>query len=367
MTPKSDVPIPVPFAKRWCEVRMRWLPLVVFLGTLGTIALLWRDHVAAPSLMGQAEPVLATVSSYKPGVLTELHVTRFQKVKAGDTLGRVLVAEPRVLESSLAVIRAEIDLLRANQDPIVAQQQNAIDYTQLQLDWMKERAALASVQVSLQLARTELCRTQELFKVKIASAQELDLATATCRGWEEQVDQLNRLVADVSRNMSNLQLTNCPTLTTVSAKPLEAAIAVQEALLRQVEADLSPVVLVAPIDGMVSNVLRHAGDSVVAGEPLIGISSLSPARIVGYMRQPLVQEPKVGMHVEVRMRNARREVGQALVQQVGTQFEPLPDSLVGPVKLACVELALPLEITLPPNLALRSGELVDIAFSTKAD
>ncbi len=78
--------IPVPLSERWRDIRLRFVPGVVFICAVATIVLLWKDHIAAPSMVGQAEPVLSNVSSPKAGVLAELCVTRFQKVKANDII-----------------------------------------------------------------------------------------------------------------------------------------------------------------------------------------------------------------------------------------------------------------------------------------
>src|SRR6267154_2120718 len=159
---KNDSPIPIPLVQRWRDARLRILPVIAFVATCGALMFLWKEHVAGRAMIGQAEPVLSNVSSYRPGVLAELLVGRFQKVKAGDPIGKVLVTDPRILTSSLAVIQAEIDSLRANMKPVLVQQHNAMDYDQLRLDWMKERAQLASARVNLELAETEFHRMDEL-------------------------------------------------------------------------------------------------------------------------------------------------------------------------------------------------------------
>src|SRR4030095_14251041 len=114
--------IPTPLARRVQDARMRLLPVLVFVGVVFLLSVLWRENVAGPTMLGQAEPVLSHVSSYKPGVLTELNFARFQRVKSGDLIGQVMVTDPKILASSLAVIQSEIDLLRANMDPIARQQ-----------------------------------------------------------------------------------------------------------------------------------------------------------------------------------------------------------------------------------------------------
>jgi hypothetical protein len=52
---------------------------------------------------------------------------------------------------------------------------------------------------------------------------------------------------------------------------------------------------------------------------------------------------------------------------VGTQMETIPPALLGPLKLANLELGLPLDISLPANLKIRPGELVDLRFNLRAD
>jgi multidrug resistance efflux pump len=254
-----------------------------------------------------------------------------------------------------------------NMRPVAIQQHNAMDYNRLRLDWMKERAQLATLRVSLQLAETEFHRTEELFGQRITSQQKLDEAKATYEGLQREVEELARLVAEGEQNFQTLQLTNATEITKVSEDPLRAAIAVQESKLRLTEAELSPVALKTPIDGIVSIIYHRSGEAVTAGQPIVSIATLSPVRIVGYLRPPLSEEPRVGARVEVRTRGLRREVGSAQVVEVGTQLEALPPSLLGPLKLASVELGLPIGISLPANLRIRPGELVDVTLQSGAD
>src|SRR5580658_11058359 len=108
MTPPTPGPIPIPWSQRWRDVRLHYFPALIFIAILVLLVLLWKNYASAPTLTGQAEVVPANISSYKPGMLAQLNVNRFQKVKAGDTVGQVLVTDPKILASSLAVIQAEI-------------------------------------------------------------------------------------------------------------------------------------------------------------------------------------------------------------------------------------------------------------------
>src|SRR3954468_19161710 len=121
--------IPVPLKQRFEDLRLRIIPGLTFVTALIGVALLWRHNLSAPTLVGQAEVYQANVSCYKPGMLAQLDVTRFQKVKLGDPVGQVLVTDPKILASSLSVIQSEIEMLRVGLQPIAAQQRTAMDYS----------------------------------------------------------------------------------------------------------------------------------------------------------------------------------------------------------------------------------------------
>ena len=359
MTSAPLTPIPTPLAQRLRDLRLRLLPILALGGCVAVIAVLWHNDISMPQLTGQAEPVLARLSSYKAGTLAALNVVRFQKVKTGEILGQVLASDPKVIEASLAVMRAELEQFRSGFMPASTQQGAAMNYVQLRLDWMRQRVTLATGRVNLQLAEVELRRTQELFNGKIAAQSELDIAQATRDGLRSQVGELEKLIAESEKSIQQIVPADTGDSAKTFADPIPAALAVQEAKLRQMEAEFAPIELRAPLDGIVTAVNHRPGESVTAGEPIIAISSQAPVRIVGYLRSPNLDLAKVGMKVRVRTRNTPRTTGLAQITEVGMQLEPPPLALSSPFKSAN-DLALPLEISLPANLNLRPGELVDL-------
>lgn len=99
-TPRLQ-PIPTPPLQRLQHFKTTFLPGLIFCGALVIIGFLWRDRMAAPTMVGQADGDWANVSSHQAGVLAELRVTRFQKVRAGEPLVKVLNAEPKLAEAQL--------------------------------------------------------------------------------------------------------------------------------------------------------------------------------------------------------------------------------------------------------------------------
>jgi multidrug resistance efflux pump len=121
--------------------------------------------------------------------------------------------------------------------------------------------------------------------------------------------------------------------------------------------------LIAPIDGVVSVLLRHPGETVAAGETVLRITSRKATRLTGYLRQPLPFEPEVGMSAEIRTRGAPRQAAMTKVTGVGGAMEAIPSSLLAAMRLSDKsgpEHALRILFAMPPGLALRPGEHVDV-------
>ena len=365
MSEAAPKPIPIPLRQRWHDIRVHFFPLLIFVGIVFLLVMLWKNYASAQTLVGQAEVVPARKSCYKPGMLAKLTVNRFDKVKAGDEIGEVMLTDPKILASSLAVIQAEIEQIRISQTPIANEQRLAMEYSEVRLHWMAQRAELGAAKADLLVAQADYRRTQDLFKDKIVSERAFDLAKAKADSLQNKVEELATSVEDQGKRVELLQPTNALTIARVSDDPLRALIAVEESKLKLTEAELNPITLRASVDGMIDVIYHRVGEAITAGEPIIGISPASAARIIGYLRPPLLEEPKVGGRVEVRTRGPHRQTAQGKITDIGTQFETLPAALQMPVKLATAELGLPLSISVPSELHIRPGELVDLTLASQ--
>jgi hypothetical protein len=98
----------------------------------------------------------------------------------------------------------------------------------------------------------------------------------------------------------------------------------------------------------------------VAGEPIFSISSPRSQHIIGYLRQPLAFEPKVGDRVSVYPRRPHRTVATAKVIQVGAQMELLTAPLRLRGSVPAMDRGLPVLLDLPAGLNVHPGELVDL-------
>lgn len=125
----------------------------------------------------------------------------------------------------------------------------------------------------------------------------------------------------------------------------------------------NPIPLIAPIEGVITKIHRYPGDTnavVAAGEPIMTITAPRPDRIIAFLRQPLIFDPKPGMKVVIRPRARSRKTFEATIDKVSPQLAPIRGALLPPGQTR-VELGLPIIIEkIPAELALYAGEIVDL-------
>src|SRR3954466_8847080 len=98
-------PIPTPPAQLWRQLRLQYVPVVVFFAGVLAAALIWRHWVSPPTLVAEVESIHADVRSKQAGALAHVKVTPLQVVHAGDVLAEVLITDPRFIQASLSVAR----------------------------------------------------------------------------------------------------------------------------------------------------------------------------------------------------------------------------------------------------------------------
>jgi multidrug resistance efflux pump len=348
-------PIPTPSAQLWRQLRLQYLPVVIFVAGVAGAAMLWTQWVAPPTLVGEAEAVRTELRSGQAGLLANLNIDVLQPVKAGQIIGKVMVNDSKLLDASLGVIQAEIEVLRTTTD---------MNFERLRLDWMSKRVELVSLQSELLQAEATLARVIALHRIKLVTEEQFDQAKNARDAADARLKAQGELIRRLEPGLETLEVNGSRTVPAAAAEGLRAAIKQKEAQLKLIEAQLSPQPLVAPIDGVVTLLFRRTGEVVTAGEPILQISATRSERIVGFLRQPVPLEPEPGMEVIVRTRSFIRRMGTAKVAQVGQQLEPISPSLLAamrlPVTAIPTDLGLRIHITAPAGLALRPGEQVDL-------
>lgn len=348
-------PIPTPSAQVWRQLRLQYLPIVIFAAGVAAAALLWTRWVAPPTLIGEAEAVRTELRAGQAGMVTELAIDVLQPVTAGQVIGRVIVTDSKLLDASLAVVRAEIEVLRTTTD---------MNFERLRLDWMSKRVELVALQSDLHQAEATLARVVALHRIKLVTDEQYEQARNARDAAEARLNAQAELIRQLEPGLQTLDTSDSQSTSVVAAEALRAAIGQKEAQLRLLEAQFSPQPLVAPINGIVTQLFRRSGENVTSGEPILQISATRSERIIGFLRQPLPFEPRPGMEVEVRTRTFLRRIGVARVAQVGQLLEPISPTLLAamrlPVSAIPTDVGLRVHVTPPSGLTLRPGEQVDL-------
>ncbi|HAM73645.1 MAG TPA: hypothetical protein DCM86_18585 [Verrucomicrobiales bacterium] len=343
-------PIPVPPAQRWREFRIQLLPYVIFIAVAIVIAALWKRVVAPVNMVGEVPALQYQVRSLMSGTITDLRVEPFTYVQKGEEIGHVSTIEPQLLEADLAVAKSDLELAQFRTGFSV--EQNVIRLRQLSLDRDNVRAQLERTQADLLNKRAEFDRQKELFKNNLTSKEAYAVAETALQvdivaidGLKKMVDQYDAAVKELDQAApgSSLELTG---------KALQAK-------TNQIVLSHKPISLKAPADGIVTAVLARAGEKVRAGDPLVTVAATNADYIIGYLRQPLGYVPKIDDAVVVRTRATPRASASAKVVQVGGMLDYINPAIVTPDNTR-KEKALPVKISIPPELGLRPGEFVDL-------
>jgi multidrug resistance efflux pump len=348
-------PIPVPLSTRWREFRTRVLPVCTALVVAIAAVLLWRQAGVSGNFPGVAEGIRTTVASPQPAAVRQLIVQPYQVVQVGDPVAVIVPNDPR---TELELLQTELQLARFGVEPSVPEQ-NALAYERLRLELLRMQSELAKDKVDLQRAANQVRRQTPLFEEKLVSEDLFDLAVKTRDSIQAEVHAKSNAVVQMSRRMDELRSLGEPPAR-ARTDPAQVLLSSLGSRHRCAVTNWGPMTLTAPIDGMVSAVLRQAGEHLLAGEPLLVISSHRADRLVGYLRQPYTVRAEIGMQALLSTRewNRRRYLGT--VSQIGAQVEFITNYLAVLRPGALVDAGLPVVIDLPPDTPIRPGEIIDI-------
>ena len=372
--------IPSPPGAAFREFRIAVVPGLVFAAVLVLAVLTWRNYVGPSQLVGEVEAIRSLVSAPQAGQILDLRVSFLQRVSQGEILAILQPTDPRALAAKLELSQSRLELLRESLDARLRQQNNDISYLQLRLDWMSQRTELASLQAQQAYFRSELTRQEQLMNFRqqranpsteaspaqvpssrsVISVAEYQIAQRDLDSLNAQIEERGRLVQELEEGITRLQPEE-RRLEVEIPSAIKVALDFEEKELQLLETQVKPLSVVAPMDGVVSSILRRSGENVVVGEALFTLSGERPERVIAYLRQPLNLELRTNMTVEIRSRALHHDAGLGRILAVGTQLEPiLPQLLPRGTTSNTLEYGLPVLVSLPVGLRVVGGEVVDL-------
>jgi multidrug resistance efflux pump len=343
-------PIPTPASQRWREFRIQVLPFVVFLSVLSGIVYLWNAYVQPVGVIGSAETNMVNVTSLSDGLISELYVERFQNVTNGQLIAVVVNTDPELIRAQIESAQADIKVLAARNSVDVQRTDQSFRQFRQELFALQVEQAKAQVewlQASNDCAREEVLLKQgisDLAKVQALQAKRDALAAAI----QERASQME----DLKKSLEQLG----------EGRKSEDSDAFTDAIEkkgRELELMLKPSKLHAPIGGMVSFVHHVQNERVLRGMPIISISDPETRRIIGYIRQPVLDVPTTNDFARITTRSQPRQNGRGQILHVGAQLEPINPALLAP-DTKRTEVGLPIVVEVPNGLRLVPGEYVSL-------
>lgn len=268
---------------------MRTLPRMALIGgmaalavvVVGAIALLDRPRVAPP-IAGLVRQTEIRIAPEVTGRLSALLVKTGQAVHKGDLLATLDNPE---LAASLGEAKAALAAAQADRDNV---------YAGMRAEEVAIMArSIETAEANLLLARQENVRAVALAARDYASRQQLDERTA----------QLAKTVADLE--LKRAQHAEASAGPTAEERALaDARVALAEATVADLQAQLAKTQLVAPADGVVGVIVAEQGEVVPVGKPVLMLEAGKPW-FAFTLREDALGSLAVGSTVDLTMSGGR--------------------------------------------------------------
>jgi len=352
-------PIRIPWKQRFREIRVRLLPLIVFLSISLVVFFLWEERVRAPGMIGEVVAEKSVISSPERGMLTQFNFNQFDDVNAGEFIGEVVLADPERVQAQMDVILSEIEMIKQSLDPVIDEERNRLNMQGLIVEQMQQRISLAEARLVYRQSQADYERSEQLYEQGLISVQEYELANVALETSQVRVEQKEELIQSIEESLTSIR--DFGDYSTIAERdPIEASIQMQQRRLESLEKELEPRKIYSPASGVVSRVFHRSGEFLESGSRIIEIENREPSYIIGYLRQPFTVEPEVGMRVEIRPRKPGRNFVISHISKLGGHITLIDNHLQRPG--AIYESGLPVQIALAQDedVQFTPGEIVDI-------
>lgn len=337
----------------------------------------------------QVEADVVPIASRVAGTLKTARIHDNQAVKAGDVLFEI---DPEGFDIDIARAEAELEAARANARAADAQVAVVKSSSKGTLSSARAavtgasasahgatstikaaEAAVARAKADLAVAETELGRAQDLIEKDAITRRELDIATQTrdvtraaLAAAQAQLDaardsrsQALARVAEAEGKVAQSAPVDDQVATAEATAALAAArVKAATAALAKAKLDRAHATITAPIDGVVSRLAVHAGQSIKVDQTLVMIVPTT-TYVVANFKETQIAHMKPGNKVDIEL-DAYEGHFEGVVDTIspatGARFSLLPpDNATG--NFVKVVQRVPVKITWhdAPKIALRPG------------
>jgi membrane fusion protein (multidrug efflux system) len=295
------------------------------------------------------------ISPKVSGYLDEVAVDDNQAVHAGQILARI---DDRDYRTSVAGAQANVDSAQA----AIQHLQQQIDQQHLQV--VATQAAVAADQAALTFSRQQEARFASLARTGAGTIQE-------SQQWQADISEkeaaLSRDIAQVGVAQKQIDVFG------TVLDQAKAALAQQQAALRQADLNFSYTTITAPVDGTVGDRTLRVGQYVQAGTDLMEVVPLSAVYVTANYKETQLTDVQPGQPVTITVDTFPDTTVHGVVNSIapasGEEFSLLPpDNATG--NYTKIVQRIPVKITVDPHARLlgrlRPGMSVEPTIDTRA-
>ncbi|TKJ36386.1 MAG: hypothetical protein CEE38_11235 [Planctomycetes bacterium B3_Pla] len=377
------------------RLRLHLLPILVWLGAVACVIGLFSRRSQRFEVLGLAQGQMRQIAATSPARLDSVSVRLFEQVQEGQTLAVLNTVlddeQPRQqLQAELNTVLAEIERLTAQlvptQDTLFAEKADrettrisdsrrfSVDVDNARLDILRLRALVETDKITLEDLAWDVKITEQLVSEQAVAPYELQKTKTRHNALAKKIEENEHLLKQARATLeqalrrSEQYGQSQPHHPSVEGAldVVRKAIKVQEERMNEVLTQIESLdrrealELKAPFGGVVSQILHHQTEVVLAGEPIMTVSEGEVTEIIAYASESQMSLIKEGMAVELIKGSepAKTQIERSEVTYVGPVVEPMPAQLW--LNPNVPQWGRPFLIKAPAQMKLTIGEKVGI-------
>lgn len=367
---------------------LRFLPVLVWVGAVLCVVGLFHRRTARFEIVGIAQPQVRQVAATCRARLISVPVQLFDKVNEGDTVAVLsVVLDDERIEAELQTIAADMNHVEAQLTEL--RNNYVVEIVNRESEWWAEMRAftadvvaakqhIVDANAALETDQAMLEKMQQgitSFTIENQAALGTDIALyhqlQTMKANRDTlVKKIGRDKGVLDKYQKELEDANDrrekfkkyrPIAGTKDEDAQRVIDLAKEALERrrdELRARRKKLVLTAPCDGYVSNIVSRVGEAVMQGVEILSIAEEKPHVIIAYASEAVVGQIEIGKPVELVKNSKPEQIARSEVTYIGPRVEQMPIRLWRNPNFP--QWGRPMLIEIPPGMKLIPGEMVGI-------
>jgi len=298
--------------------------LILVILVAGTVYYyLTTDHNNGLTLIGTVDANQVIVSSNIQGRIEKLLVDEGTDVKAGDPIAVIdsseLNAEKEAAEATLVSLRSKLAQSQSMLKSTSGTTSSAVNNAQAMVQ--STEAQLAEAQANLERQKLDTKRAVDLTNQGVESQQARDLAVASLKQAQAQVDSLQKQVTAAQAQLKSAEAqTHQATAAQSDVASAKAQADSAQAQIAEIEARLGYTRIYAPVTGTVDVRAAREGEVVAPGQPIVVIVDYNDTWVRAAMPETYNNRVAVGDVLPIVLPSGEKTTGKVIFKNVESDF-----------------------------------------------